>query len=59
VAWAALAASELGITDMEGLHGRVMDFYLPKALGIARTGGWTDALSRASKKRKKNTADEL
>ncbi len=52
VVWAALAASELGITDMEGLHGRLRDFYLPKALEIARTGGWTDALSRASKKRK-------
>jgi hypothetical protein len=52
VAWAALAASELGTTDMEGLYGRVRDFYLPKATELARTGGWTDALSRASKKRK-------
>ncbi len=59
VAWAALAASELGITDMEGLHGRVRDFYLPKALEIARSGGWTNALSRASKKKENNTADEL
>ncbi len=54
VAWAALVASEIGITDMDGLHGRVRDFYLPKALEIARTGGWTNALSHASKKEKKH-----
>ena len=52
VAWAAISASELGITDMEGLYGRLRDYYLPKATELARIGGWTDALSRASKKRK-------
>ena len=29
-----------------------MDFYLPKATELVRSGAWTDALSRASKKRK-------
>jgi hypothetical protein len=52
VAWAALATSELGTSDMEGFFGRVGDLYLPKATELARIGAWTDALSRASKKRK-------
>ncbi len=52
VAWAAISASELGITDMEGLYGRLRDYYLPKATELARIGGWTDALSGASKKGK-------
>ncbi len=52
MAWAALAASEQGVTDMEGLHVRIRDFYLPKASELNRIGAWTDSLSRASKKRK-------
>ncbi len=50
VAWDGPGASELGTTEMEGLYGRIRDLYLPKATELARTGAWTDNLSRASKK---------
>lgn len=48
VVWASLAASELGETDLNGLHKRVRDFYLPKAKELQRIGAWTDDVARAS-----------